>query len=70
MEWNGASGKYFTTSDTGHRVSISFNMGEKIYTAWPAIRQPDTHPLGNSSTLKGAQDICEKDFKSKNQPKT
>lgn len=63
MEWNGASDKYFCTSDKDYRVSISFNSGEKIYTAWPAVRQPDTHPLGNSKNLQGAQQICEEHYK-------
>jgi len=63
MEWNGESNKYFITSNTGHRVDITFHSGKKLYTAWPAIRQADTPLLGTSTTLKGAQDICEKDFK-------
>jgi hypothetical protein len=59
MEWNGASDKYFITSDKGYRVDITFHSGVKMYTAWPAIRQPDTKMLGTSDTLKGAQEICE-----------
>ena len=63
MEWNGLSDKYFITSDKGYRVDITFHSGVKMYTAWPAIRQADTPLLGTSETLKGAQEICEKDFK-------
>lgn len=71
MQWEGARGKYFISSNAGYTVSKSYRGKQALYTAWPPKppRGQAHNCINIFNNLDDAKAACEAHHKTEKETK-